>query len=130
MEAAYKKTGVQSQIPLMPLLGLVRTSKRRMGMSESIMSSLKKFKRFFGEMSVPTLINMFMQNTYHTVYNWYKELKQQELKWEQFLTEANVTNDKEARWDSLKRKGDNKVRQLPSSSNMAESVAWPERRSQ
>ena len=53
---------------------------------------------------MPTLIDMFMHNTRHAVHNRYKELKQRELTWEQFLTEVTVTNDEEACWDSLKRK--------------------------
>ena len=55
-------------------------------------------------MSVPTLIDMFMRNTRRAVHDWYKELKQQELTWEQFLTEVTVINDEEAHWDSSKRK--------------------------
>ena len=49
-----------------------------------------------GEMRVPTLIDMFMRNTWHAVHDRYKELKQQDLTWEQFLTEVTVINDEEA----------------------------------
>ena len=55
-------------------------------------------------MSVPTLINMFMRNTCRAVHNKYKELKQRELTWEQFLTEVTVINDEEACWGSSKQK--------------------------
>ena len=65
-------------------------------------------------MSVPTLIEMFMQNTCCAVNNWFKELKQQELTWKQSLIEVNVINDEEARWNSSKCKEDDKGRQLPS----------------
>ena len=55
-------------------------------------------------MIVPTLIKMFMCNTHHAVHDRYKELKQRELTWEQFLTEVTVINNEEACWDSLKQK--------------------------
>ena len=63
------------------------------------------------------LIDMFMRNTWRAVHNRYKELKRQELIWEQFLTEVTVINDEEARWDSSKRKEDDKDKKCPSSSN-------------
>ena len=53
---------------------------------------------------MPTLIDMFMCNTRRAVHDWYKELKQRELTWEQFLTEVTVIDDEEARWDSSKKK--------------------------
>ena len=64
-------------------------------------------------MSVPTLIDMFMRNTCHAVHDRYKELKQRDLTWEQFLTEVTVMDDEEAQWDSSKRKEDDKGRHLP-----------------
>ena len=60
----------------------------------------EEHNRFIGEMSLPTLINMFMLKTCHSVHNRYKELKQQELKWEQYLTEVTLIDDEEACWDS------------------------------
>ena len=45
----------------------------------------------------------------------YKELKQQDLTWEQFLTEVTVMDDEEAWWDSSKLEEDDKGRHLPSS---------------
>ena len=68
-------------------------------------------------MSVPTLIDMFMRNTCCAEHDRYKELKQQDLTWERFLTEVKVINDEEAWWDSLKRKDDDKGRHLLSSHN-------------
>ena len=53
---------------------------------------------------MPTLIDMFMCNTRRAVHDWYKELKQWELKWEQFLTEVTVIDGEEAHWNSSKRK--------------------------
>ena len=64
----------------------------------------EELKRFFGEMSVPTLIDLLMCNTCYAVYDRYKGLKQWELTWEQFLTELTVIDDEEACWDSLKQK--------------------------
>ena len=77
----------------------------------------EELKRFFGDMSLPTLIDMFMRNTRRAVHNRYKELKRQELTWEQFLTELTIINDEEAQWDSSKYKEDDKGRQLSSSCN-------------
>ena len=42
----------------------------------------EELKWYSKEMSVPTLINMFMCNTCCAVHVRYKELKQQELTWE------------------------------------------------
>ena len=53
---------------------------------------------------MPTLINMFMRNNHRAVNNKYKELKQQELTWEHFLTEVTMINNEEALWDSSKCK--------------------------
>ena len=46
-----------------------------------------------------TLIDMFMKNTCHAVHNRYKKSKQQELKWDQFLKELIVIDNKEASCD-------------------------------
>ena len=56
------------------------------------------------EISVPTLINMFMCNTWRAANDQYKKLKQQELTWEQLLTEVTLIDDEESCWDSLKWK--------------------------
>ena len=60
---------------------------------------------------------MFMRNTWCAVHDRYKELKQQDLTWEQFLTEVTVIDDEEAQWDSSKRKEDDEGRRLTSSCN-------------
>ena len=59
---------------------------------------------FFRDMSLPTLIGMFMRNTHIAVHNRNMELKQQKLEWDQFLTEITVIDNKEVRWDNSKRK--------------------------
>ena len=66
---------------------------------------------------MPTLIDMFMRNTRHAVHDWYKELKQQELTWEQVLTEVTVINDEEACWDSLKQKEAQEGNRCPAPGN-------------
>ena len=63
-------------------------------------------------MSVPTLIGMFMKNTCYAVHGNYNDLKQQDLTWEQFLTEVTIINNEEAWWDFSKRKEDDKGRHL------------------
>ena len=67
-------------------------------------------------MSLLTLIDMFMRNTWCAVHDWYKELKRQELTWEQFLTVVAIINDEEAWWDSSKQKEDDEDKKHPSSS--------------
>ena len=56
-------------------------------------------------------INMFKRNTFCALHDWYKELKQQELSWEQFLTEVTVIDDEEAWWDLSKHNEDDKDKQ-------------------
>ena len=63
-------------------------------------------------MSLPTLIDMFIRNTQRALHYWYKKLKRQELIWEQFLTEVTVIDDEEAKWDSSKRKEDDKDKKV------------------
>ena len=98
-------------------------------MYQGIYCQIEELKRFFGEMSVPALIDMFMRNTCCAVRDRYKELKQQDLTWEQFLTEVTIINHEEAHWDSLKRKEDDKGRQLTNSINNDKSVSKPARNS-
>ena len=85
-----------------------QTFQREDGYIREYIVKFEELKRFFGEMSLPTLIDMFMRNTQRAVHNRYKELKRQELTWEQFLTEVTIIDDEEARWDSSKRKEDDK----------------------
>ena len=94
-----------------------QTHQKEDGYIREYIVKFEELKRFFGEMSVPTLIDMFMRNTCYAVHDRYKELKQQDLTWEQFLTEVTVINDEEAWWDSSKHKKDDKGRHLPSSHN-------------
>ena len=68
------------------------------------LANFEVLKRFFGDLIVPTLIDMFTHNTHCAVYDWYKELKQQGLTWEQFLTEVTVINDEKAQLYFLKQK--------------------------
>ena len=55
-------------------------------------------KRFFGEMSMSTLIDMFMRNTCCAVHNRYNKFKRRKLTWEQSLSEVTVIDDKESSW--------------------------------
>ena len=58
-----------------------------------------------------------MRNTQHAVHNWIKELKHQELAWEQFLMEVTIIDDEEAWWDSSKQKEDDEDKKRLSSNN-------------
>ena len=66
-------------------------------------------------MSLPTLIDMIMRKTCRTVNLRYKQLMQQELTWDQFLTKVTFTNNKKARWDNSKRKDELKEKCHPHS---------------
>ena len=76
------------------------TYQKEDGYTRKYIVKFEELKRFFGEMSVLPLIDMFMCNTRHAVHDRYKELKQRELTWVQFLTEVTVIDDEEACWDS------------------------------
>ena len=69
------------------------------------------------EMSLLTLIDLFIRNNQHEVHNQYNELKRQELTWEQFLTEVTVINNEEARWDTSKRIDKNEGKRCPNLEN-------------
>ena len=73
-----------------------QTHQKEDGYIREYIVKFEELKRFFGEMSVPTLIDVFMRNTHCDVHDRYKELKQQDLTWEQFLMEATVIADEEA----------------------------------
>ena len=106
-----------------------QTHKKEDGYIREYIVKFKELKRFFGEMSVPTLIDMFMQNNCCAVHNWCKELKQQELTWENFLTE--VTSLMMRRLDGIPQS----VRRMTRVGNshllviMTESVSNPARKS-
>ena len=77
----------------------------------------EELKRFFGYMSVSTLIDMFMRNTRRAVHNRYNKLKHCELTWEQFLTEVTVTDDEESRWDTSQHKNKYEGKRCPAPDN-------------
>ena len=104
LKDAFKKTWCIKLNPSAAIARACSTYQKEDGYIREYIVKFEELKRFFGEMSVPTLIDMFMRNTRCAVHDWYKELKQRELTWEQFLTEVTVINDEEACWDSLKRK--------------------------
>ena len=64
-----------------------QTFQKEDGCIREYIVKFEELKRFFGDMSLPMLIKMFMRNTLSNIYYWYKELKRQKLTWEQFLTE-------------------------------------------
>ena len=104
LEDAYKKTWC---IKLNLLDSIARACRTYQKEDVYIRKNIVKFeelKRLFKEMSVPTLSGMFMCNTRHAEHDRYKELKQHELTWEQFLTEVTLIDDEKACWDTMKRK--------------------------
>ena len=100
----FKKTWCTKLNPSDAIARAFQTHQKEDGYIRKYMVKFENFKRFFSEMIVSTLINMFMRKPRRAVHNRYKELKQQELTWEQFPTEVTVIDDGEACWDSLKRK--------------------------
>ena len=115
LEDAFKKTWCTKLNPSDAIARACQTHQKEDGYIREYNVKFEELKRFIGEMSVPTLIDMFMRNTCCAVHDRYKELKQQDLTWEQFLTEVTVINDEEAWWDSSKRKEDDEGRHLTSS---------------
>ena len=63
-------------------------------------AKFEELKRFFEEMSMSTLIDIFMRNTRQAVHNSYIKLKRRKLTWEQFLSEITMINDEESRWNT------------------------------
>ena len=96
LEDAFKKTQCTKLNPSDAIARACQTHQKEDGYIREYIVKFEELKRFFGEMSVPTLINMFMRNTCCAVHDRYKELKQQDLTWEQFLTEVTVIDDEEA----------------------------------
>ena len=99
LEDTLKKPSVSSWTHLTLLLAHVRISNGKMGIYREYIVKFEELKRFFGEMSLPTLINLFMGNTQHAVHNQYNELKRQEFHLGQFLAKVTVISNKEAKLD-------------------------------
>ena len=130
LEDAFKKTWCTKLNPSDAIARACQTHQKEDGYIREYIVKFEELKRFFGEMSVPTLIDMFMRNTCCAVHDRYKELKQQDLTWEQFLTEVTVIDDEEAQWDSLKRKKMTRVGKSLLLATMTESVLRLSRKSQ
>ena len=96
LKGTFKRTWCTKLNPSVTISRACQTQQKEDGYIRQYIFKFEELKRFFGEMSVPTLIDMFMQNTCCAVHNRYKELKQQELKCEQLLTEVTFINDEEA----------------------------------
>ena len=104
MEDALEKTWCTKLNPSDAIARACQTHQKEDGYIREYIVKFEELKRFFGEMSVPTLIDMFMRNNCCAVHDRYKELKQCELTWDQFLTEITVVVNKEAKQDNSKRK--------------------------
>ena len=117
LEEAFKKTWCTKLNPSDAIACVCQTFQKEDGYIREYIVKFEELKRFFGDMSLKILIDMFMRNTWRAVHDSYKELKRQELTWEQFLTEVTVIDDEEARWDSSKRKEDDTDKKRLSSSN-------------
>ena len=117
LENAIKKTWCIKLNPSDAIACECQNLQREDGYIREYIVKTEELKQFFGEMSLPTLNNLFNINTQHAVHNWYNELKRQELTWEQFLTEVTVINNEEARWDTLKQRDKNEGRRCPNLKN-------------
>ena len=81
LEETIKKTWCIKLNLLDAIACACSTYQKKNGYIHKHIVEFEELKRFFGEMCVPTLINMLMCNTHHAVHDRYKELKQQELTW-------------------------------------------------
>ena len=97
LKDALKKTWCIKLNMLVTLARACSTYQKEDGYIHKYFVKLEKLNQFFREISVPTLIDMFMCKTCCAVHYRYKELKQWELTWEQFLTEVTVIVDEEAK---------------------------------
>ena len=93
------------------------TFQREEGYIQEYIVEFEELKRFFGYMSVSTLIDMFIRNTHRAVHNRYNELKRLKLTLEQFLTEVTVIDDKESRWDTSQHKNEYEGKRRPAPDN-------------
>ena len=82
LEDAFKKTWCTKLNPSDAIARACQTHQKEDGYFREYIVKFEELKRFFGKMSVPTLINMFMRNTCCAVHDRYKELKHQDLTWE------------------------------------------------
>lgn len=57
----------------------------------------EELSRFIVEVSMLTLINMFIWKTRQAIHTRYNELKRLKLTWEQFLSEVTVIDDEESK---------------------------------
>ena len=63
LEDAFKKTWCIKLNPLDAIARACSTYQKEDGYIQEYIVKFEELKRFFGEMSVPTLIDMFMRNT-------------------------------------------------------------------
>ena len=78
LEDAFKKTWCIKLNPSDAIARACSTYQKEDGYVCEYIVKFEELKRFFGEMSAPTFMDMFMQNTRRAVHDRYKELKQQE----------------------------------------------------
>ena len=121
LEESFKKTWCIKLNPSDAIAWACQTFQREEGYIQEYIVEFEDLKRFFGYMSVSTLIDMFMRNTRRAVHNRYNKLKRRKLTWEQFLTEVTVIDDEESRWDTSqhKNKYEGKRRPAPDNHKMA-----------
>ena len=74
LEDVFKKTWYIKLNMLDAIAHACSTYQKEDGYTREYFVKFEELKRFFKEMSVPTLIDMFMCNTYHALHDRYKEL--------------------------------------------------------
>ena len=117
LEESFKKTWCIKLNPSDAIAWACQTFQREEGYIQEYIVEFEELKRFFGYMSVSTLIDMFMRNTRRAVHNRYNKLKRRELTWEQFLTEVTVIDDEESRWDTSQHKNKYEGKRCPAPDN-------------
>ena len=113
LEESFKKTWCIKLNLSDAIARACQVYQREDGYIREYIVGFKELKRFFGEMSMSTLINMFMRNTCGAVHNRYNELKRRKLTWEQFLSEVTVIDNEESRWDTSQSKDKREGKHCP-----------------
>ena len=96
LEDAFKKTWFTKSNPSDTIARACQTHQKDDGYIRKYIFKFKELKKILWGSECSNTHQHVHANTHCAVCNWYKELKKQELTWEQFLTEVTVINDEEA----------------------------------
>ena len=72
LEDAFKKTWCTKLNPSDAITCACQTFQKKDGYLREYIAIFEELKRFFGDMSLLTLIDMFMRNNQRSIHDWYK----------------------------------------------------------